>query len=128
MTNQRLNKLSNCLIGAAIEVHSQLGPGLLESVYQQCLFYELRNRKIKFQAQHKTNVIYKGVDTFKEFYVDFLVEDNLVLELKAVEHVLPIHKAQLLTYLKLTNNKLGLLINFNELRLKDGISRVVHNF
>ncbi len=123
-----LNDLSHEVIGAAIEVHRNLGPGLLESVYQSCLFVELQNRKISFKAQAVVPIQYKGKLIEKDFILDFLIEESLVVELKSLEVVLPVHKAQLLTYLRLTNKSLGLLINFNEVLLTNGITRIVNNF
>ena len=123
-----LNNLSKEVIGAAIEVHKNLGPGLLESVYQNCLFLELKSKGIDFKAQAVVPILYKGMEIKKEFILDFLIEDILVVELKSVETVLPVHKAQTLTYLRLANKSLGLLINFNETQLKDGITRIVNNF
>lgn len=126
MTTDQLNHLSRKVIGAAIEVHKELGPGLLESVYQECLFMELRKRRFYFKAQYRAPIFYKGIETKKDFYLDFLIEDHLVLEIKAVENVLPVHKAQTLTYLKLSDKKLALLINFNVAILKQGITRIVY--
>ncbi len=123
-----INSLSREVIGAAIEVHRNLGPGLLESVYQHCLFLELKDRNISFETQARVPIHYKDNLIGKEFILDFLIEDYMVVELKSLEIVLPVHKAQLLTYLKLSNKWLGLLINFNEQKLTDGISRIVHNF
>lgn len=128
MTGTELNKLSQKTIGAAIEVHKTLGPGLLESVYQHCLFMELQKLQVKFMAQAVVPINYKGTEIQKEFILDFLVEDQIVIELKSVETILPIHEAQLVTYLKLANKPLGLLINFNESKLIKGITRKVNNF
>ena len=99
--------------GAAIEVHKALGPGLLESIYHKCLMYELSLRKIPFTAEHEIPVIYKGISVKAELYCDLLIEDTLVVELKAVEKILPIHTAQILTYMKLLEAPMGLLLNFN---------------
>ncbi|WP_417591266.1 GxxExxY protein [Owenweeksia hongkongensis] len=128
MTDLHLNQISKDVIAAAIEVHKTLGPGLLESVYQNCLFLELKERGIKFKAQAIVPLTYKGTAIQKDYIIDFLVEDQIVLELKAIETVLPIHEAQLLTYLKLADKPLGLLINFNVSKLTDGITRRVNNF
>lgn len=127
MDDLRLNEISKETIGAAIEVHRTLGPGLLESVYQNCLFLEFQSRNIRFKAQAIVPINYKGSLIEKDFVLDFLVEDQIVVELKSVETVLPIHEAQLLTYLKLADKPLGLLINFNVTRLVDGITRRVNN-
>jgi len=121
------NKLSNIILGCAIEVHKQLGPGLLESAYQECLHYELLKSGLKVKKELSRPVIYKEIKLEYGYRVDLLVEDLVVIELKAVEKLTSNHKAQLLTYLKLGNHKLGLLINFNESILKSGIKRIVNN-
>lgn len=121
-----LNTISAEIIDACIEVHKELGPGLLESVYEHCLFIELQNRGIKVKQQVYLPVIYKEQEIDINFRMDLLVEDKVVIELKAVETILPIHKAQILTYLKLADKKLGLLINFNVPLLKQGINRFVN--
>lgn len=113
------------VIGAAIEVHRNLGPGLLESAYEQCLCHELSLRGIRFQYQIELPVRYKGTLLKCGYRIDFMVEGSIVVELMAVEKVLPVHEAQLLTYLRLTGKKVGLLINFNVPALKDGIVRRV---
>jgi GxxExxY protein len=115
--------LTEQVIGAVIEVHRVLGPGLLESVYQRCLCHELKLRGIEHQPQVKLPVVYKGLSIDCEFFMDIVVLDKLVVELKAVEKLLPVHEAQLLTYLRLSGIRLGLLINFNVALLKDGIKR-----
>jgi GxxExxY protein len=120
--NER-DPLTEEVIGAAIEVHRVLGPGLLESVYQRCLCHELKIRGIEHQPQVKLPILYKGATLDSEFFMDIVIPDRLVIELKAVEKLLPIHEAQLLTYLKLSRIRLGLLINFNVILLKDGIKR-----
>jgi GxxExxY protein len=117
--------LTDRVIGAAIEVHRILGPGLLESVYQKCLCHELALRGVPFRPQVELPVIYKDVDLGCNFVMDILVEDNLVLELKAVEKLAPIHEAQLLTYLRLSGMRRGLLLNFHQPLLRDGIKRMV---
>jgi len=121
------NALSNAIIGAAIEVHKQLGAGLLESVYEECLVYELSQRQIAFERQKPVPVVYKNIHLDCGFRVDLLVGGIVVVELKAVEKLAPIHDAQVLTYLRLTKCKLGLLLNFNTLRMVDGIKRLVLN-
>jgi len=118
-----LNKLSEQIIGAAIEVHRALGPGLLESAYEECLCRELALRSIPFERQRSLPVQYKGVKLDCGYRLDLLVDESVVVEIKAVESVQPIHEAQLLTYLKLGGWKLGLLINFNVPILKEGIRR-----
>lgn len=121
------NALSKLIIGAAIEVHRQLGPGLLESAYEECLAYELSLRQIPFERQKPVPVVYKGIQLDCGFRLDFLVGGMVVVELKAVDQLAPIHDAQVITYLKLTGCKLGLLLNFNELRLREGIKRLALN-
>ena len=117
--------LSNQVIGCAIEVHRVLGPGLLESTYEQCLAHELAQAGIDFKIQQAFPVQYKGIRLDCGYRVDVLVQDKLILELKSVDAILGIHQAQLLTYMKLSGIKIGLLINFNVSRLKAGISRLV---
>ena len=119
--------LSYQIIGAAIEVHRHLGPGLLESAYEECLCHELQERNIPFKRQVKLPVQYKGVKLDCGYRLDVVVDKCVILELKAMEKLLPIHDAQLLTYLKLTDLRLGLLINFNTTILKNGIKRIVNN-
>ena len=121
------NALSKLIIGAAIEVHRQTGPGLLESAYEECLAYEFTVRDIPFERQKPVPVVYKGVQLDCGFRLDFLVGGLVVVELKAVSELAPIHDAQVLTYLKLTGCKLGLLLNFNVRLMKDGIKRLVLN-
>jgi GxxExxY protein len=118
------NEWSNKIIGACIEVHRALGPGLLESIYQQCLAREFSLQGIPFQKEVSKPVSYKDVSMECGLRLDFIVDNQVIVELKAVESLLPVHKAQIITYLKLTSCKLGLLINFNVPILKDGIERV----
>ena len=118
-------ELTGKILGAAIEVHSTLGPGLLESAYEECLCHELELRGIRFRRQLDLPVSYKGVLLSCGYRLDIVVEDAVVIELKAVEHLLPIHEAQLLTYLRLSGKRVGLLINFNVVVLKRGIIRRV---
>jgi len=120
-----INKLTEKVIGCAIEVHRTLGPGLLESAYEQCLGKELEQAGIDSEAQSPLPVEYKGKRLECGYRVDFLVEKRVILELKCVEKVLEIHKAQILTYMKLAKVKIGLLINFNVNLLKDGIQRFI---
>ncbi len=117
--------LTEAIIGAAIEVHRQLGPGLLESVYQECLCRELQLRDVPFKAQIELPIVYKGLSTGGVYRIDIIVADEVVVELKSVEHILSVHQAQLLTYLKLTGKHVGLLINFNVPVLTRGIIRRV---
>lgn len=117
--------LSNRVIGCVIEVHRTLGPGLLESAYEQCLAYELKLTGIGFSLQYPVPVRYKGVLLDCGYRIDVLVEDALVLELKSVDELAKIHEAQLLTYMRLANIRTGLLINFNTILVKSGIKRFV---
>ena len=127
--NQNLNNISSDIIKAAIEVHRYLGPGLLESVYQKCLEMELRSFCYNIDVEVPIPVIYKDKIISEDgFRIDILVENCVVIELKSVEEVKPVHKKQLQTYLKLTGMHLGLLLNFNEVLLKNGITREVNNF
>jgi GxxExxY protein len=118
--------LSEGVIGAAIEVHRTLGPGLMESAYEECLCHELHLRGLPFQRQISLPVRYKGINLDCGYRVDLIVEDAIILELKCVEHILPVHEAQLLTYLKLLNKRVGLLLNFHVATLvRGGIVRKV---
>ena len=119
-------ELTKSIIGAAIEVHRELGAGLMESAYEECLCHELSLRGHAFKRQVHLPVHYKGIKLDCGYRMDLVVQDTVILELKAVEEVLPIHEAQLITYLKLSNKKVGLLINFNVSVLKDGIIRRVN--
>ncbi len=120
------NDLSKKIIGAAIEVHKILGPGLLESTYEKCLCRELELKKHCFEIQKSLPVEYKGIRIDSGYRLDLVVEKSVIVELKSVEKILPIHEAQLLTYLKLTGLKLGLTINFNVPILKEGLKRIVN--
>ena len=122
MTN---NEITRKIIGLAIKIHQTLGPGLLESVYQQCLFYELRNANIKVEKEVLVPITYENMKFETGFRMDLLFENKIVIELKAVETIHDKHISQVLTYLKLSNNKIGLLINFNEKYLKDGVKRII---
>ena len=119
------NALSNVIIGAAIEVHRELGPGLLESAYRKCLARELALRDVPFEQEEDVPIEYKGVKLESGSRADLIVDGIVVVELKAVSELAPIHDAQMLTYLKLTGCKLGLLLNFNVPLMKDGIKRLV---
>ena len=120
----QINDLTNQIIGAAIAVHRDLGPGLLESAYEACLAFELAKRGLRVEQQKPLPVHYQGVDLDCGYRIDLLVEKRVIVELKAVERLEPIHNAQLLSYLKLSGLRLGLLINFNVLVLKNGIKRI----
>jgi len=126
LTLNDINNLTSQIIGAAIDIHKALGPGLLESVYEECLCHELNLRKIVFDRQVPIPVTYKNVKLDCGYRLDILVENSVILEIKSCDSLSPIHEAQLLTYLKLTGVEIGLLINFNVLVLKDGIKRIVH--
>jgi GxxExxY protein len=125
---ERLNQLTEIIIGAAIEVHKELGPGLLESTYEACLVFELMQRGLKVEKQKELPVIYKGILIDCGYRLDVLVEDLVILELKAVEKLDRIHEAQVMSYLKLSGKHVGLLINFNVLQLIKGLKRIVMNF
>ena len=121
------NDIATKIIGGALEVHKQLGPGLLESTYETCLAYELAQAGLSVQQQVALPVVYKEVKLNAGYRIDLLVEHKVIIEIKSVEALADIHTAQLLTYLKLKNLKLGLLINFNETLLKNGLRRIVNN-
>jgi len=122
-----MNKLSSRIIGAAIEVHKALGPGLLESAYEECICHELSIGGLSLERQKPLAVRYKGINLDCSYRLDIVVEDKIILELKACEKVEPIHKAQLLTYLKLSGLHLGLILNFNVPVMREGIVRIVNN-
>jgi GxxExxY protein len=124
----RGNQLTEKIIGCAIEVHKALGPGLLESAYEECFCYELTQNGLSFNRQVPLPVVYKGIKLDCGYRIDVLVNDVIVVELKTVEKLLPIHDAQLLTYLKLYKRPIGLLMNFNVPVLKSGIKRLVNQF
>ncbi|OCQ91299.1 GxxExxY protein [Nostoc sp. MBR 210] len=121
------NEITGVVVDAAYKVRTKLGPGLLESVYESVMDFELRRRKLKVSRQVAIPVIYEGVCLDEGFRADLIVEDRVIVELKSVEVVHPVHKKQLLTYLRLADKRVGLLINFNVTLIKDGISRVVNN-
>ena len=117
--------LTEAIIGAAIDVHRELGPGLLESAYEECLCHELHLRGLRFQRQVELPVRYKGLNLDCGYKLDVVVDEQVILELKSIEQILPIHHAQLLTYLRLSGKRIGLLMNFNVAVLKNGIVRRV---
>ncbi len=123
----RENAIGETILGCAIKVHTALGPGLLESTYEACLVHELAKAGLKVERQVALPVIYDGVILDAGYRIDILVEDLVVVELKVVEKILPLHGAQILSYLKLGNKKLGYLLNFNVLQMRLGIKRVVNN-
>ena len=122
---KNINDITYKIIGCAYEVHKILGPGLLESTYETCLCYELEKQGLKFEKQKELMINYKGTTLNNGYRIDILVEDSIVLELKSVENLLPIRTAQILTYLKLSEHNLGLLINFNVTNLQNGIHRYI---
>ena len=126
MIDKNENQLSNIIIGCAIEVHKQLGPGLLESAYQQCLFYELLKQGLHVVKEKPMPIIYKDVKLDHGYRIDLLVNNKVVIEIKTVEMFTDVHTAQVLTYLKLGNCKLGLLLNFYVTSLKNGIKRIIN--
>lgn len=125
---KRLNQITESIIGAAIEVHRALGPGLLESAYEACLAFELAEQGLKIEQQKPLPLVYREVKLDCGYRIDLLVEKAVIVEIKVVDRLAPTHKAQLLSYLKLSGYNVGLLINFNVKVLKDGIVRVVNNF
>ncbi len=128
MTESVRDKITGEILDACIEVHKNLGPGLLESTYEICLLKEFELRRIKAINQIKLPIEYKGFTLDQDYRIDLLVEDEFILELKSVETLLPIHKAQLITYLKLADKRLGFLINFNVPLLKNGFQRVIQGY
>jgi GxxExxY protein len=125
MKLQRENELSNIILGAAIEVHTQLGPGLLESAYQECLYFELKSKGLEVTKEKPLPIVYKDIKLDHGYRIDLLVENKVVIEIKTVEYFTDVHTAQVLTYLKLGNFNLGMLLNFHVTSLKNGIKRIV---
>jgi GxxExxY protein len=125
---ESLDEISRRIIGAAIEVHRHLGPGLLESAYESCLVFELKQLGLRVEEQKPLPVIYKDVKLDCGYRLDLVVEDEIVIEIKAVEKLLPIHEAQLLSYLRLANKRVGLLMNFHVSVLRNGLKRIVNEF
>ena len=121
------NEIAKVVLDCAFKVHKTLGPGLLENAYEECLCYELKKNNIKFEKQKSLPVIYDDIELECGYRLDIMVEEKVIIELKTVDNIADIHLAQVLTYLKLSGCKLGLLINFNTVLLKDGIKRVVNN-
>jgi len=124
----RFNDLTEKIIGCAIEVHRAIGPGLLESAYEECLCFELAQAGIRFERQVPLPVSYKGVKLDCGYKMDLVIEGVVIIEIKAVERLIPVHEAQLLSYLKLYDKRVGLLLNFHVPRLRDGLRRIVNNF
>jgi GxxExxY protein len=125
-TSAEIERVAAAIVDSAFKVHSRLGPGLLESVYAVCLTHELRSRGFTVGRELRVPVLYEGIKLHTGFKMDLLVNDSVIIELKAVEEMRPLYKAQLLTYLRLTDKRLGLLINFNVPLIKDGIKRVAN--
>lgn len=121
------NEISKIIVDCCFKVHNQLGPGLLESVYEEVLSYELIKRGLKIERQKGIPVLYDDIKMELGFRADIIVENKVIIELKSIDAIAPVHSKQLLTYLRLTNLKLGLLINFNEALIKDGIKRIANN-
>ena len=128
MNKEQINKLSGIILDSSIEVHKILGPGLLESVYEICLCKEFDLRGVRYKRQVTLPIEYKGEELDADFRIDILVEDEIIIELKSVEILHPVFEAQLLTYLKLADKRLGLLINFNVPRLIDGFKRLINGY
>jgi GxxExxY protein len=128
MNKDRFNILSKEILDASITVHKEMGPGLLESVYEYCLLKELQLRNVFAESQVIVPLFYKGENLNKDFRIDILVEKEIIIELKAVDYILPVHEAQIISYLKLTDLTLGFLINFNVPLLKHGFKRFVNNY
>ncbi len=124
----RLDKLTEQVIGRAIDVHRALGPGLLESAYEECWCYEFSHAGLQFQRQVSLPVVYKGVRLDCGYRMDIVVEDSVIVEVKAVQRIIPVHEAQLLSYLKLHGKRVGLLLNFHSAVLKNGLKRIVNGF
>lgn len=125
-TRDELNRLSGIILDASISVHKEMGPGLLESVYHYCLLKELSDRYLSLKTFTQVPLVYKGEPLKKDYVIDLLVEDEIIIELKSIEGILPVHEAQLLSYLRIANRRLGLLINFNVVLLRDGFRRIVN--
>ena len=128
MTREKLNEISGKIIECAINTHKEQGPGMLEGAYEVCLMHELLRAGFKTESQVTLPIVYQGIRLDAGYRIDLLVEDSVIIELKAIEKLLPVHEAQLLSYLRMSDLRLGLLVNFNVRLLRDGIRRVVNNF
>jgi len=128
LNRNEYNRIATQIVDACFHVHSELGPGLLESAYEYALLKELELRKMKARNQVPLKLFYKGIDTGKHYIIDLLVEDEVIVELKCVDCLLPVHTAQIISYLKLSNKRLGFLINFHVPIIKEGIKRFVNDF
>jgi GxxExxY protein len=127
-SRDELNEISGKVIDAAIKVHSALGPGMLEGAYEICLVHELVRSGFRIESQVTLPIVYEGIKLDAGYRIDLIVEDSVICELKAIERLMPVHEAQLLSYLRMSDRRLGLLINFNVRLLRDGVRRVVNNF
>jgi len=123
--SETVEGIAKIIVDSAFKVHRELGPGLLESVYQQCLVYELRKRNLQVFTEVKVPIVYDGTKIDCDLKLDIFVENEIIIELKTVDEIHPVHKAQLMTYLKLTNKRLGFIINFNVPIIKQGIKRII---
>lgn len=121
------NELSKIIVNACFQIHKELGPGLFESIYEECLYFELTHLGLHVERQKELPVVYKGIKMEVGFRTDLIVEHKVIVEIKSVELIASVHQKQVLTYLRLTGSKLGLLVNFNEALIKDGIQRIVNN-
>jgi len=128
MNKDQFEYVANQIVNASYNVHKEMGPGLLESIYELCLINELKSNNFLVQNKVSIPLIYKGVELSKDFRIDILVENEIIIEIKAVEVILPVHQAQIISYLKLADKKLGFLINFNTALIKNGIKRFVNNY
>ena len=128
MTNEELNLLSKKILSACLSVHREMGPGLLESVYELCLLKEFESNRIIAESQVSIPLVYKGLKLSKDFRIDILVEREIIIEVKSVDVLLPVHEAQVISYLKLAHKRLGFLVNFNSVLLKNGFKRFVNKF
>lgn len=127
-TREELDHLANIIVDCCYHVHKEMGPGLLESIYLLCLVQELRSRGLKVETEVRVPLFYKGMELSKDFRLDILVEDEIIVEAKAVEIVHPVYQAQIISYLRLTNKKIGFLVNFHVPLIKNGIKRIVNNY
>ena len=128
MTRDDLDKLGKVIVDACFSVHKEMGPGLLEAIYELCLLKELELRGVKAESQVSIPLVYKSFNLSKKYKIDVLVENEIIVEIKAVEFALPVHKAQIISHLKLADKRLGYLVNFNVPLIKEGIKRMVNNF
>ncbi len=128
MTKEQFESIAKIIVNASYMVHKEMGPGLLESIYELCLIEELKRSYLKVESQVSIPLIYRNIELSKDFRIDILVENEIILELKSVDTILPVHKAQIISYLKLADKRLGFLINFNVPLIKEGINRFVNKY